>query len=116
MAGCCNYTSKIINLSQEYVACPAVTLDDIRNTALHEIAHALTPGHHHDDVWRQKALEIGCDGKRCHSFNFSQGAFLIQCPCKKNNFTRHRAEQKYWSTRSCKFCKSKLAVYRLANT
>jgi hypothetical protein len=31
---------------------------------LHEIAHALVRiKHHHDKVWRKKALEIGCNGK-----------------------------------------------------
>ena len=29
------------------------------NTILHEIAHALTPGHKHDLVWKRKAEEIG---------------------------------------------------------
>lgn len=29
------------------------------NTILHEIAHALTPTHGHDLVWKQKAAEIG---------------------------------------------------------
>jgi hypothetical protein len=37
-----------------------------RDTILHEIAHALTPGHNHDSVWRAKSIEIGCDGKRCY--------------------------------------------------
>ena len=35
----------------------------IRLIVLHEIAHALTPGHSHDDVWRSKCLEIGGDGE-----------------------------------------------------
>jgi predicted SprT family Zn-dependent metalloprotease len=35
---------------------------EITNTILHEIAHALTPGHKHDYVWRQKFIEIGGDG------------------------------------------------------
>jgi len=29
------------------------------NTILHEIAHALTPGHKHDQVWKAKAIEVG---------------------------------------------------------
>lgn len=29
------------------------------NTILHEIAHALTPLHGHDAVWKAKAVEVG---------------------------------------------------------
>lgn len=38
----------------------------VRNTILHEIAHALVgPSMGHGPTWRAKALSIGCDGKRC---------------------------------------------------
>lgn len=63
--GVCSYRRKIIGLSSTLVQ-----LNDeahVRNTILHEIAHALTPGHHHDYVWKRKAIEIGCTGDRCYS-------------------------------------------------
>lgn len=41
--------------------------DRVLRTILHEVAHALTEGHGHDEVWRKKLLEIGGDGKRCYS-------------------------------------------------
>ena len=41
----------------------------VRMTILHEIAHALTEGHNHDEVWRRKCLEIGGDGERCYSYH-----------------------------------------------
>lgn len=42
--------------------------EDVVDTILHEIAHALVGCNRgHDYVWKQKALEIGCDGKRCYS-------------------------------------------------
>lgn len=41
--------------------------EQVRDTILHEIAHGLTPGHNHDYVWKRKAIEIGCDGKRCYN-------------------------------------------------
>jgi hypothetical protein len=34
---------------------------DVENTILHEVAHALCPGHGHDSVWAERAREIGCD-------------------------------------------------------
>jgi len=33
--------------------------NEIKDTFLHEIAHALTPGHNHDAVWMAKAVEVG---------------------------------------------------------
>jgi predicted metal-dependent hydrolase len=41
----------------------------VKNVILHEIAHALTPGHRHNFVWREKLIEIGGDGKRCYDPN-----------------------------------------------
>jgi len=62
--GCCDYTDKQIELSQYLV--PLMTDWAIKDTILHEIAHALTPIHNHDKVWKAKCIELGGDGKRCH--------------------------------------------------
>lgn len=40
-------------------------VEDIDDTIKHEVAHALTPGHGHDEVWQAKAKEIGCTIKPC---------------------------------------------------
>lgn len=45
--------------------------EKVLDTILHEIAHGLTPGHHHDYVWRMKAIEIGCNGQRCYDVSDS---------------------------------------------
>ena len=64
--GCCNYTHKKITLSRHLVLLNDETR--VTNTILHEIAHALVgSGHGHDNVWRRKAIQIGCDGKRCYT-------------------------------------------------
>lgn len=64
--GVTRHSTKTIGLSA-----PLVALNDsalIRNTILHEIAHALVgPGAGHGPVWRRKAREIGCDAKRTAS-------------------------------------------------
>jgi SWI/SNF-related matrix-associated actin-dependent regulator 1 of chromatin subfamily A len=45
---------------------------DVHDTILHEIAHALTPGHGHDATWKFKAKELGCtDLNACSSLSFS---------------------------------------------
>lgn len=61
--GQCRYSTKTISMSRQLTI--QRSPDAIRNTMLHEIAHALTPGHGHDAVWRAKAISLGCDGKRC---------------------------------------------------
>lgn len=61
--GQCRYSTKTISMSRQLAI--QRPRDKVRNTMLHEIAHALTPGHGHDAVWRAKAISIGCDGKRC---------------------------------------------------
>lgn len=62
--GVCNYTLKQIELSVHLV--PVMTNEGILDTIVHEIAHALTPRHNHDRVWKAKCIELGGDGKRCH--------------------------------------------------
>lgn len=39
---------------------------EVRDTLLHEIAHALVgPRHHHDEVWQRKVVQIGGSPRRC---------------------------------------------------
>ena len=64
-AGLCSYGRRTIELS--IVLTSYASEEEVRDTILHEIAHGLTPGHHHDYVWQAKAKEIGADGKRCYS-------------------------------------------------
>ena len=45
---------------------PTSTEENVKNTLLHEIAHALAGHeHNHDEVWKATARSIGCDGCRC---------------------------------------------------
>jgi predicted SprT family Zn-dependent metalloprotease len=63
--GSCHYGRRQITLSKKLVSINEEAR--VRNTILHEIAHALTPGEHHNHVWRRMAIAIGCDGERCYS-------------------------------------------------
>jgi predicted SprT family Zn-dependent metalloprotease len=60
--GRCHYAKKHIELCPKYVACNAEA--QVKDTILHEIAHALCPGHNHDSVWKATAKRIGADGER----------------------------------------------------
>ena len=58
--GVCNHTERWIMATKKYVEKRG--LDAFKNTILHEIAHALVgKGHKHDDIWKKKAIEIGCN-------------------------------------------------------
>ncbi|MFO8149461.1 MAG: SprT-like domain-containing protein [Trueperaceae bacterium] len=61
--GCCHYGSRTISLSK-----PLTVLNDeavVRDTLLHEVAHALTPGAGHGPAWRRQAVAIGAAPRRC---------------------------------------------------
>jgi hypothetical protein len=55
--GLCTPASRTITLSARMVA-DARDERDLLDTILHEIAHALTPGHGHDRAWREKLAEL----------------------------------------------------------
>ena len=62
--GSCQPRRKLITLSR-----PLTLLNDeaqVRDTILHEIAHALTPGDGHGPRWRAKCREIGANPKRTY--------------------------------------------------
>ena len=60
-AGRCCRLSKTIELAGWFI--DNNNDDEIRLTILHEIAHALTPGHGHDSVWRRKCIALGGNGE-----------------------------------------------------
>lgn len=63
--GLCNYSTKTISLSRHLV-----TINDmprVKNTILHEIAHALAPGHGHGRVWKNMCVKIGARPERCYN-------------------------------------------------
>jgi len=100
-AGQCDFTNKTISLSRLYVR--HADIGHIRDTILHEIAHALVgPRHGHDAVWRQKAREIGCSATRCHSLSFARARWVMTCPNGCFSVERHRKK----SGLVCASCKS----------
>ena len=65
----------------------------MRETILHEIAHALAPrGAGHGPVWRALAQSIGCNGSRCYGSEVAQPKpkFRGTCPGCNRVIYRHR--------------------------
>lgn len=81
--GLCDYQEKTIFLAEAYVELNTPQL--VRHTVLHEIAHALTPGHSHNAIWKQQAIAFGVSPTPCSSDGVSvPGSYQAVCPsCKK---------------------------------
>jgi predicted SprT family Zn-dependent metalloprotease len=63
--GACHYKSKRITLSKAFTQ--AADLAAVKDTILHEIAHALTGAEHaHDADWKHNACALGCTPSRCN--------------------------------------------------
>jgi predicted SprT family Zn-dependent metalloprotease len=63
--GSCRYGEKAITLSR-----PLTLLNDagqVRDTILHEIAHALCPGEGHGPNWKEQCRQIGAKPVRCYT-------------------------------------------------
>ena len=61
--GLCTYSTKTISISRHMAA--AASIEDVEQTLLHEVAHALVgSGAGHGPLWKAKAASIGYLGKR----------------------------------------------------
>lgn len=101
--GCCKHGRKIITLSA-----PITELNtevEVKDTILHEIAHALVGiGHGHNNTWKRKAVEIGCTGDRCYNpreVSTPNSKYVAVCPKCNHAHKRHRRATK---RSSCGYC------------
>ncbi len=100
-AGACRFRSRKITLSAYLTALHSE--DEVRDTLLHEIAHALVgPGHGHDAVWRAQALAIGSSGQRCTAEDSPRiaGDWVGRC-AHGHEVTRHRRPTRLVSCSRC---------------
>ena len=95
-AGICYYNCKRLSFSRHLAYSDTIPDDEVRNIVLHEIAHVLVgPGHGHNDVWRDKALAIGCDGSQYHKLTLCPPKYVIKCQCGRSDTSRMRL-RKVW--------------------
>jgi predicted SprT family Zn-dependent metalloprotease len=87
--GFCRYGCRRIEMSIDFVE--RNSQEEILDTILHEIAHALVgPGHGHDVVWKRKCLEIGAKPHRCGPAEMPEGRWKAQCRSCAMRFHRYR--------------------------
>ncbi|MFO0798290.1 MAG: SprT-like domain-containing protein [Gemmataceae bacterium] len=107
-AGVCRYPVRgrpgRIELSKHYVLRnPA---DEVRDTVLHEIAHALVGhGHGHNEVWKAKCVEVGARPERCYGDTvvMPKGRWRATCGGCEREHDRHRKPKRMtgWHCRKC---------------
>jgi predicted SprT family Zn-dependent metalloprotease len=100
-AGVCRFDRKEIGLSR--VLTELHSVEQVTDTILHEIAHALAgPRHGHDRVWQATARRIGCSATRCVPADAPrvEGVWEGSCPAG-HRVTAHRRPVR---VRSCPTC------------
>ena len=88
--GLCLYSPKRIELSLYFIELNGDNA--VRETLLHEIAHALVgPGHGHDELWKRQCLRIGAKPQRlCYSVSMPEGRWCAQCAYCGMRHYKHR--------------------------
>jgi predicted SprT family Zn-dependent metalloprotease len=111
--GKCDYTNRRITLSRHLTFLNG--MDEVRDTILHEIAHALCPGDGHGPKWRATCVRIGARPKRC--FTEAQvvtpprrpARYQMGCP-KCNWWVDRRRLTRQIKRYVCKHCRGKVVM------
>ena len=108
--GRCNHNRQLIDIN--WYHCTRSEADTIRDTILHEIAHALVgrrQGHNH--VWRAKAIEIGCSGSRTGKWEddvlpttITARPWAMVCPAHGVVAKRKRKPRARYTCKECGAC------------
>ena len=111
-AGSCKFSKKEITIAKAYAE--RQERMEIKNTILHEIAHALVGSQHgHSQIWRKKAKEIGCDASRCHHIVFSKPKYVLTCYNRCFEVSRYRVNQSFMRSKICSKCNSNLLLINM---
>jgi predicted SprT family Zn-dependent metalloprotease len=103
-AGLCNYMYKTVELSKPIMNENLDKISFIRDTILHEIAHALAGSSaKHNHYWKRVAIAIGCNGERCYNSNEVKSVaskYTLKCHWCSKEVAKHR-KPKYSSSCKC---------------
>jgi hypothetical protein len=110
--GYCDYNTKMIMMSFYFLRGPTCSESKMRNTILHEIAHALVgPFQSHNFIWKNKAKKIGCTGEKAGVMDHPSAKYIIFC---KNKCFKYSSVNKMdINNVICGKCKTKLYIKSL---
>ncbi len=102
--GLCDYTTKTVSLGLPYIA--RNPDDMIRNTILHEIAHALAGWQAgHGPKWKAVCRQVGCNPERLNKVaTMPVGAWRANCPGCDRLYSKHRHTPDPRRTSYCPKC------------
>jgi predicted SprT family Zn-dependent metalloprotease len=112
--GKCDYTHRKITLSRPLTLLNSI--DEVRDTILHEIAHALCPKDGHGPRWRAICRKIGARPTRCYtdaavvSPPRRAAPYRFGCPSCNWWVERRRRSRRVYL---CKICRGKV-VFQIA--
>lgn len=108
----------VIGLNEVYCQVPQAAI----NTIIHELGHAATPGHNHDNVWKkisnklgdiygQKIKRVSSEEERGLSLGREYVAkYIIECPNCHTQWKYQRMAKSVMHTEmyTCPYCSTKL--------
>lgn len=101
--GHCVYGTQTITLSKHL--CKLNSKKEVKDTILHEIAHALVgKKHNHNRIWQAKLIELGGNGHRCYSRDDVETPkfnYVLVCP---NCGHKHGYYRKPRMNKACGIC------------
>lgn len=116
--GRCFYKSRTIEFSANYLH---ISDSEIRDTILHEIAHALSylrygeEGKGHNHLWRLCCKEVGARPQRLApptAKSSARPSYRIKCPVCDWSITRFRMRRRNFGA-LCPKCHSEVKIYRI---
>lgn len=104
VAGRCFFKKKQLSFSKFMVYNDSISFYEKINIVFHEMAHALVGHiHGHNEIWRQKAIELGGDGEKYHHMVLRTPTVNYQCQCGDLFYSFYRKSNKL---RWCDKCQS----------
>ncbi|MDQ3459375.1 MAG: SprT-like domain-containing protein [Deinococcota bacterium] len=99
--GLCDYGNRTISLSKHLTE-----LNDaaqVRDTLLHEIAHALSPGAGHGPRWRELCSRLGAKPVRLFADEVARpvSKYLLICPRCRQTLPRERRTRRVLACKPC---------------